>query len=152
MVKGWRDGLVAALPGGWAGIVEDKKFSLTLHYRSPVAKKQALAALGQVAPEAGWFGGKRVINLVPKDAPDKGNALRHLMGTMRCEAAVFFGDDVTDEHAFRLAKQSPRAESRYRMVRVGRKRESFADYFLKSQLEMDRLLEFLVELNGGTKR
>ena len=49
------------------------------------------------------------------------------------------GDDETDEDVFALDQPG-----RLLTIRVGRKRQSLASYFLRNQAEIDRLLETLL--------
>jgi trehalose-6-phosphatase len=55
-------------------------------------------------------------------------------------AAIYVGDDRTDEDAFRLEMPS------FAAIRVGRREHSAAPYFLEAQTDNDRLIELL--LNG----
>ena len=92
---------------------------------------------------------KYVINVVPHDAPDKGDALVRLCQENIAEYAVFVGDDVTDEDAFARTGQC-----RVLGIRVGRSSTSRAQYYLRTQLEMDELLALLVSLRtaeGGER-
>lgn len=128
-----------------AGVeLEDKGFSLALHYRRARKKKEtmaairrALAALGEVRV----IGGKQVVNLLPVDAPHKGEALEEERLRLGCARALFLGDDDTDEDVFAHARAG-----RLLGVRVGAKRSSKAAYCLKSQAEVDALLVRLIEL------
>ncbi len=88
-------------------IVEDKIFSVALHYRSAPAEGPALRARAhEICAEAagegiGLLEGKGVVEVKPVGI-DKGRALRTLLGTtpFRGRRPVFIGDDVTDEAAF----------------------------------------------------
>jgi trehalose 6-phosphate phosphatase len=84
--------------------------------------------------------GKMVVNIVPTGAPNKGTALIALRKRLRCQSAIYVGDDDTDEDVFALASQE-----RLLGIRVGRSRRSRAAYFLTSQAAIDRLLVKLVE-------
>ncbi len=136
----WKASLLldlGALPGVW---VEDKGLSLAVHYRqSPqktAARRRILAAalnLDQVRV----VGGKQVVNLVVNSAPDKGAALANERNRMRCDWALYVGDDENDEDAFAL-------DGNIVPVRIGRKQPSHARYYLRTQAEIDQLLELLV--------
>jgi len=69
-------------------------------------------------------------------APPCGTSLR-----VRCDSAIFVGDDDTDEDAFAVADG-------FLMVgiRVGRSTRSRAEYFLTRQADIDQLLATLVRL------
>lgn len=140
-VAGWRRALDARL-GGVQGVdLEDKGVSLSIHWRGARAPARAAAAVAAAAaglPGAALIGGKRVLNVVPRGAPDKGAALARIVAESRCERVVFVGDDVTDEAAFRERLPVPAV-----MVRVGRARGSAAAYFVKRRVDVDRLLERL---------
>ena len=129
-----------------AGIdVEDKRYSLALHYRRSKTRRTAratiLAAVAALPTRTRVVPGKLVINVLPEHAPNKGDALLALRTTARVEAAVYFGDDQTDEDVFMLHQPG-----RLWSVRVGKSNTSAATYFLRDQREMDRLLGRLVAL------
>jgi trehalose 6-phosphate phosphatase len=123
-------------------VVENKRHSVTLHYRQapdPLAARDTmLRELAQLGPDAESTDGKFVINVVPHDAPDKGDALVRLCVEHATEYAVFVGDDVTDEDAFALT-----GRCQVIGIRVGRSASSRAAYYLRSQDEMDDLLALL---------
>lgn len=133
--------------GSLAGVrIEDKGLSLALHLRSPATIEKvsalvldALECLG----DARIFGGKRVINVVLRDAPNKGTALRRLVFENAVDAALYVGDDVTDEDAF----VDP-GLSLFCPIRIGRSLESKASFFLNDQHEIDDLLALLVALTN----
>jgi trehalose 6-phosphate phosphatase len=137
-VAGWRRTLEARL-AGLAGVdVEDKEVSLSIHWRGVLRPGPVEAAVLRAArglPGAALIGGKRVLNVVPAGAPDKGDALARLVKESACERVIFVGDDVTDEAAFRVRLPVPAV-----MVRVGRARESAAGWFVARLRDVDRLL------------
>jgi len=122
--------------------VETKPASAALHVRnaSPEAGAKALAAVH--AEAALWTGvqvteGKAVIELAVV-ATDKGNALDILRHQEASTAAVFFGDDVTDEKAFgRL--QGPDLG-----IKVG-EGDTLAEYRVSSTEDVAAALAFLLE-------
>lgn len=87
--------------------VEDKGGSLALHYRRAPDPALALAAIDAALEgldeRLATFGGKLVMNVVPADAPDKGDAVLRLVAHAGCDCALFVGDDVNDEAVFRVA-------------------------------------------------
>ena len=113
--------------------IEDKRYSLSIHYRGHRYKARARAvidgAVSQLRPKPDVVGGKHVINLLPHGAPDKGKALQSLMKRARAQSAFYVGDDVTDESVFSLR------DSRIVTVRVGEKKSSRARYFIRAQGE-----------------
>lgn len=129
---------LAELPGVH---LEDKGLSVAVHYRCaprrPEARRAILAAAGRI-PEARVFGGKAVVNVVPRDAHDKGDAVGALLVRAGRRTAVFVGDDATDEDAFRC----PAVDLG---VRVGRWHGSTARYYIPAQADVDDLLRALVK-------
>ncbi|MGW1741793.1 trehalose-phosphatase [Nocardia sp. NPDC001965] len=122
--------------------VETKPASVALHVRnaSPEVGRRALGQARQ--GPACWVGvqvteGKAVIELavVPTD---KGSALSTVRHQESASAAVFFGDDVTDEKAFR-ALTGPDIG-----IKVG-EGESLAKYRVDSTEAVSHALAFLLE-------
>ncbi len=125
--------------GAWT---EDKTYSLAFHYRGAMQKRQAhhvvLEVVRQLSPAARIIPGKSVVSVVPVGCPHKGQALLALMKQLRCTAALYVGDDDTDEDVFSL--RDPRIVT----VRVGKKRASAARFYLERQSEITALLRYLV--------
>jgi trehalose 6-phosphate phosphatase len=146
-VPQWKRSLsleLAALPGVW---VEDKGLSLTLHYRQSPQKAEArrrILAATRDLKQVRVFGGKQVVNVVPDKAPNKGVALAAERDRLRCNWVLYVGDDENDEDAFAL-------DGNIVPVRIGRKRQSCARYYLRTQAEIDQLLELLVLLGEPVK-
>jgi trehalose 6-phosphate phosphatase len=149
-VRGWVPVLERRL-GGHSGIaIEDKRFSLAVHYRHAADCRQARMAILRAAALLDGvrvIGGKRVTNLVPRDAPHKGSALQAVRARMRCDAALYVGDDDTDEDVFALADPG-----RLLTVRVGRKRGSRAAFYIRDQRRIDVLLGRLLTLRQELRR
>jgi len=144
LVTRWRRQLSTTLPRIPGVILEDKRTSLAIHYRLASARAAVRKQLLEVVEglsDARIVEGKMVVNVVPKNAPNKGAALLQLCKRLRCEAALFVGDDITDEDAFAVAERFPVLG-----VRVGRSRRSQARCFLPDQEAIDRLLTLLVRL------
>lgn len=113
--------LATRVPGVW---VEDKGWSLSLHYRQAARGEvpRVLAAARAAAERAGLRAGdgKEVVELKAPVAVDKGTAALTLARALGADgpagAAFAAGDDVTDEDLFRrLRAELPRAHT----VRVG---------------------------------
>lgn len=124
--------------------VEDKIFSVAIHYRKSRAKKKARSAILKAAQSLGKvrvIGGKLVVNILPNGAPHKGIALTSARDRLGCDTAIYVGDDETDEDVFML--DSP---GRLLSVRVGAKSSSGATYYLVNQHSVDRLMQILIEL------
>lgn len=124
-----------------AGVqVEDKGLSLALHYRLARDRELALRCIGEaladLPADLGTFGGKCVVNVVLRDAPDKGVAVQTLLHHSGCDALLFVGDDVNDESVFE------RALPHWLTVRIGPDHAgSRAMFFLAVHSEMALLLE-----------
>ena len=124
--------------------IENKRFSVAIHCRHEPRKKEARATVAAAARELGavrLVGGKQVVNILPGGAPHKGLALKREMLKMGCTKAIYVGDDETDEDVFALG-------GRFLAIRVGAARSSFAGFYVRSQREIDRLLEALIELRS----
>lgn len=139
-VEQWKASLeleLNGLPGLW---VEDKGLSLAVHYRQAPQKTDArrrILAASRKLEDVRVFGGKQVVNLVAESAPHKGDALAIERERLRCDWVLYVGDDQTDEDAFAM-------EGNVVSVRIGRKLRSHARYYLRTQPEIDKLLELLV--------
>lgn len=124
-----------------AGIgVEDKGVSIALHYRLSRDRDRAVALiealLQPLQPHLRVFGGQRVVNVLPCDAPDKTFAVHSLVQRSGAAGAVFAGDDANDEPVFASAPPH------WLTIRIGRaERRSRARFFLDSPSEMAMLLE-----------
>jgi trehalose 6-phosphate phosphatase len=141
-VRRWRPILERRL-GGFPGVsIEDKLFSLAVHYRRSREKKKARAAIREATMslgEARVIRGKQVVNILPREAPHKGTALEKARAQFGCDTAIYVGDDETDEDVFALDQPG-----QLLTVRVGRKKGSLAAYYLRNQAEIDDLLRILL--------
>jgi trehalose 6-phosphate phosphatase len=147
LIARWRavlEGKLAPLQGVR---IEDKGLSLTVHYRQSRQQAKARAeilAVARLLPGSRLIGGKLAISIIPKDAANKGTALLAMMARLKHDRALFVGDDETDEDVFSLPKPASLLT-----IRVGRKRDSGADYFLRNQRETDDLLRILLRVASG---
>jgi trehalose 6-phosphate phosphatase len=147
-VRAWLSPLRRGLAGFRGVEIEDKLLSVTVHFRRSRRKEAVQASLRRVASGlngARLVPGKQVLNLVPRGAPHKGVALEQARRRLRCDTALFVGDDQTDEDAFSLSRH-------LLAVRVGRHADSLAPYFIRSQREVDALLRRLLELARSRDR
>lgn len=114
-------GFIREFPGA---LVEDKRWTLTVHYRlmDPALAADLESRVAEVAAEEGLrtTRGKLVIEVRPPIAVTKGTAalaLANRLGAFGHHASVFMaGDDQTDEDAF-IALRS--ADAEFVTVRVG---------------------------------
>lgn len=132
--------------------VENKVYSLSLHYRSArrrhIAKKQILEAIAALEPAPRIIAGKSVFNIVPPGAILKGSALVELMQKSSSKHVFYIGDDETDEDVFSL----PFTAGQLMSVRVGQKKSSQAKYFIQRQSEINRLLSYLIDFHRPADR
>ncbi len=147
-VKRWQAALepeLDSIPGTW---IEKKTFSLAIHYRQAPRKaetRRRILSAAQKLKDARVFGGKQVVNVVGRQAPHKGDALAAERDRLQCNWVLYFGDDENDEDAFALAGNIV-------PVRIGRKQRTHARYYLRTQTEIDELLELLVRLRKNPNR
>jgi alpha,alpha-trehalase len=92
-------------------IIEPKRFSVAVHYRlvEEAAVERVKTAVREVLagqPRLRLLTGKMVLELEPDVAWDKGAAVEWVMRRLAVTPAqaVYVGDDVTDEAAFRLLR------------------------------------------------
>ena len=128
-------------------LVEDKGYSLALHYRLAADAGAALVCIESllqgIEPALRRFGGKCVVNVLAEGLPDKGDALVALLRRSKAVAAVFVGDDVNDEAVFM------RAEPPSLTIRIGGDDTlSQAMYFLDSEAQLALVLQRMLALRA----
>jgi len=147
--------IAAALPhleralAGVSGLeIENKLLSIAVHYRRSRGKRAARSAIARAVARLPTrmrlVTGKFVVNVVPADAPNKGDALLTLRERATADTALYVGDDISDEDVFSLDQPG-----RLLGVRVGRSLRSAAPFYLRDQREIDTLLRTLAALRGG---
>jgi trehalose 6-phosphate phosphatase len=131
--------------------VEDKRLSLSYHFREAADETAATARLEEVAEQARAAGldprwGRKVLEIRPPVPADKGTAVRALLERSKAARALYAGDDTTDldafagladaglEHAVRIAVASEEGPAELREA---------ADLVVESPDELARLLEAL---------
>jgi trehalose 6-phosphate phosphatase len=143
-VRAWTGPLRDRLAPYKGVVLEDKTYSLTVHYRHAHRKREAKKAISEAVQSlsgARVMGGHEAVNLIPQGAPDKGVALQRVRNLLVCDTIIYVGDDETDEDAFRAANPD-----RLLAVRVGVKRGSRARHWLRSQADVDAFLETLLSM------
>jgi trehalose 6-phosphate phosphatase len=156
----WVEALRHELRGMEGTWVEDKQYSVAVHYRQspqPMAARRRIILSASQLPAARVVTGKRVCNVVPATAPDKGTALALARESLGCDAAIYVGDDHTDEDVFRLQPDWPLLTAR-----VGARRDTRAQFHLRGQRDIDQLMDVLIRLRlpgptgadagGGSRR
>ena len=91
---------------------ERKRLTISYHWRTAPDERAAVATLERVAERARAAGlvtrwGRKVLELRPPLAADKGTAVRHLLARHGIERALYAGDDTTDLDAFRALEELP---------------------------------------------
>ncbi len=127
--------------------LEDKRFSLSLHYRR--ARKKAdvknLETLlkKRMVPYRQYLRivhGKKLFDIRPRLNWDKGHALLHLIDQLGVSwKACFIGDDTTDEEAFLTLG------SKALSIRVGPAKTSHAQFLIHNRGYVKRFIELLVQ-------
>jgi trehalose 6-phosphate phosphatase len=86
--------------------IEDKGLSAAFHYRNAPDESKARTAAEEIAQRAREAGfktrfGRKVLEVLPPLASNKGTAVRQLVEQYGLERALYAGDDTTDLDAFR---------------------------------------------------
>jgi trehalose 6-phosphate phosphatase len=92
--------------------VEPKRLTLAFHFRDVEDERAAVRELEDVAERAREEGlvarfGRKVLEVLPPLAADKGTAVRHLLEERGLTRALVAGDDTTDLDAFRAVDALP---------------------------------------------
>jgi trehalose-phosphatase len=137
-------------------LVENKGLSLSIHYRLAGEHKaeevegivKQVVGGAEATGQAKVTAGKKVYEVRPAVAWDKGKAIRLLMkrygkgGRQSGLFPMYLGDDLTDEDGFRVIESYGTGLS----VLVGEQNQpSLARYFLKSPAEVATFLSTLLE-------
>jgi trehalose-phosphatase len=146
-----RDFIARSIPKDRGFIVEDKRVALTVNYRNatPDDAREALAAFDDFVnqrPTLQLLHGKMIHEAIPRGIGGKGYALEFFMRESGASGpgTSYFGDDTTDEDAFRALV--PRGGIG---VLVGAERQSFAQYRVDGPTDVADLLEDLVARIGA---
>jgi trehalose 6-phosphate synthase/phosphatase len=136
---------LAAFPGV---IIEDKGLTASVHYRRVDLRRLADAAslfeniVRDYEQSFRITHGKKVFEIRPIAAWHKGDAVTWILDKMGDgRTPVYIGDDITDEDAYRALK------GRGLSIAVGG--SAYADYYIRRQEEVERVLEYLAALAGG---
>ena len=148
-VRAWKPLLHAALRDEAGVEIEDKGYSIAVHFRRSRAKKRVRRRILEAAATlegVRLIRGIEVLNLIPAGSPHKGIALERERQRLACDTAIYVGDDETDEDVFALDQPG-----RLLSIRVGRKEASAADFYLETQSQIDSLLRTLIRLRRDSR-
>jgi len=135
--------------------VERKRFSVAAHYRNVKendvpAVERAFSAVAARHPELRRIDGKKVYELLPDIAWDKGKAVIWLLETLGLGREnvrpVYLGDDTTDEDAFRALEHRGIA-----ILVTDESQPTAARYSLKNPTEAEDFLRALSVRVGAVK-
>ncbi|MEE8359643.1 MAG: trehalose-phosphatase [Candidatus Omnitrophota bacterium] len=131
-------------------LIEDKKFSVAVHYRLARAKeipriRNRVNEIVERNRKLRFMSGKKVFEIIPDIRWSKGMAMRWILKALNIgwadASVVYIGDDVTDEDAFRMLR------TRGTSILVSKKAKvSAANFYLTSPQEVKNLFEKITEL------
>jgi len=146
-----KDKLQKELSGIRGLIIEDKGFSLCVHYRQVEKKNIPLVKaaffgdvlLPEIRQDVMIRSGKMVLEIRPPILWDKGKVVLWLLARQKFVLGskgwkvlpVYIGDDLTDEDAFRVLR------NRGVTIFVGRPRKTLAAYYVNDTDDTARLLD-----------
>jgi trehalose 6-phosphate phosphatase len=123
--------------------VEDKGISVAVHFRdaSKAVERRAHEEVRKIVrryrADLHTIGSKNVWDVVPKEVRGKGAAMRNALKRLRKPfLAIYAGDDVTDEPAFKVVSKGI-------SVLVGEPRKTHARYGLRDPQEVYAFLRLL---------
>ena len=137
--------------------LEDKGPIVAFHWRGAPDEEAAEAAVREMAGEAEAAGlhihwGRKVLEVRPPIALDKGRGVHTLLREADLDAALYVGDDRTDVDAFRALRECVDGGRLQQAVCIGVRSdetpselESAADVLVDGTLGVRRLLEALLE-------
>lgn len=141
---------LAARLGGIPGVrIERKRFAIAVHFRQ--ADQTSFGRIENLVdrtqqewPQLRKKGGKRIFELQPDVPWDKGRAVRWLLRALNLDLShitpMYFGDDVTDEDAFRAIGEIGIG------IRCGSPHEpTSAHYVVESVTQVQQFLNLLLE-------
>jgi trehalose 6-phosphate phosphatase len=149
-VRVWLRVLTDALAPLSGVVVENKRYSITVHYRHARRRAEAVDAIRAAVASLRHV---RVVEsieavaLIPWPGATKGTALQHARRAAHCEKAIYAGDDGTDEDAFASA-----SSEHLLSIKVGHAPGTRAAYHLDRQADVDTLFERLISLRNPRQR
>jgi trehalose 6-phosphate phosphatase len=144
----WIARLSPRLPAELGVRIEDKGYSVTLHFRGVPDRDHAVTAIEAAVeslPDVTVIRGNEAINLLPRDRGNKGTALAQARDVFACHHSIYVGDEDTDEAAFAAGGDRTLA------IRVEPSQRSQAKYHIGSQLDIDDFLRTLLDFRRGPR-
>ncbi|NJD23101.1 MAG: trehalose-phosphatase [Melioribacter sp.] len=134
-----------------ATFVEDKKLTLSVHFRNeknnfiPVVKKIVAKSIQPFQENIIKTTGKKVIEIRPNINWNKGKAVLKILTMLQHRknknSVICLGDDKTDEDAFRALKNKAIT------IHVGSKRNTQAHFYLYNSKQVKTFLEMILLQN-----
>jgi trehalose-phosphatase len=135
--------------------VERKRFAIAIHYRE-VERDEGVRRVEQIVEEVRSrhaslrkLGGKKIFELQPDVPWNKGYAVMFLLESLGLNhagvAAIYIGDDETDENAFRALADR---ESSFGLRVASPDEPSAAAYYLRDCAEVEQFLQVLLASLG----
>jgi trehalose 6-phosphate phosphatase len=142
-VAEWAPLLVHALRRFPGVVIENKRLSVSVHYRDAVSHRRVRNRVAEVVARITTpvmaIDGTLLVNVIPAGLPNKGDAVSALLHQHNLPHAVFVGDELTDEDAFITV-----ASGNGLAVRVGRSSRTAAIYHVETQADVDAMLAELL--------
>jgi len=122
--------------------VEPKRYTVTIHYRgvkNPEETRLFLTVLlNGLTPTPRLTFGPSCVNVLPAAHGGKGAAALALMKRLGLSGLFYIGDDGADEEVFRVP------EGLAMGIHVGRQVESYAEFYVDHQGQVEDVIRFLV--------
>jgi trehalose 6-phosphate phosphatase len=131
--------------------LEDKQFTLSLHYRNVsiqdqiIFKEMARKTIWEFDPKLVITEGKEVLEVRPPVDWGKGYAVMEILKMPQHDThalQMYIGDDTTDEHAFQVLQQSAIT------IHVGKTSRTFAQYYVNDVDEVLQILKMIITLRS----
>lgn len=144
-----QDILLTALKSFSNVFVENKQFTLGIHYRNaaakdtPIVKELTKKNISSFDPKLVITESKEVIEVQPPVKWGKGNAVSKILKVHpypHNSLKIYIGDDITDEDAFQVLKSSGIT------IYVGEISETKAQYYVENVKEVLQILRMIIKL------
>jgi len=131
-------------------LIEDKKFSIAVHYRQVADQdisriEHAVDDVVEGQPQLTKTHGKKVLEVRPQLEWDKGKAVLWLLQALNLDSRdvmpLYIGDDVTDEDAFAVLEDRGLG-----ILVTNEPRDTYASMYLRDTEEVGKFLRLLVKL------